>query len=103
MITHRAECDLLQRGYPDVSVEPDAIFVQDGNVWTSAGVTARIDLALALAAGSHHRRPLGHRIAICWVGSVRDLNESGKIQGSNRGRAAVTARSLESPATRIPE
>jgi transcriptional regulator GlxA family with amidase domain len=38
-----------------VSVEPDAIYVNDGNVWTSAGVTAGIDLALALGADDHGR------------------------------------------------
>ena len=36
------------RIYPDVTVDPDPIFVRDGNVWTSAGVTAGMDLALAL-------------------------------------------------------
>lgn len=54
--THWAECDLLTREYPEVSVEPDAIYVHDGNVWTSAGVTAGIDLALALVADDHGRR-----------------------------------------------
>ena len=37
-------------------MDPDAIFVQDGNVWTSAGVTAGIDLALALVADDHGRQ-----------------------------------------------
>jgi transcriptional regulator GlxA family with amidase domain len=54
--THWAECDLLTRNFPAVSVEPDAIYVHDGNVWTSAGVTAGIDLALALVADDHGRR-----------------------------------------------
>jgi len=54
--THWAECTLLQRDYPTVSVEPDSIYVQDGNVWTSAGVTAGIDLALALVADDHGRQ-----------------------------------------------
>lgn len=54
--THWAECDMLSRAYPKVSVEPDAIYVQDGNVWTSAGVTAGIDLALALVADDHGRK-----------------------------------------------
>lgn len=54
--THWAECELLTRKYPAVSVEPDAIYVHDGNVWTSAGVTAGIDLALALVADDHGRR-----------------------------------------------
>ncbi|WP_394771377.1 GlxA family transcriptional regulator [Lacisediminihabitans sp.] len=53
--THWAECDMLARAYPEVSIEPDSIYVQDGNVWTSAGVTAGIDLALALVADDHGR------------------------------------------------
>ncbi len=54
--THWAECAQLEREYPNVSVEPDAIYVKDGNVWTSAGVTAGIDLALALVAEDHGRK-----------------------------------------------
>jgi transcriptional regulator GlxA family with amidase domain len=46
--THWAACDALQRRYPTIDVRPDPIFVRDGNVYTSAGVTAGIDLALAL-------------------------------------------------------
>jgi transcriptional regulator GlxA family with amidase domain len=36
--------------YPKVKLEADRIFVRDGNIWTSAGITAGIDLALAMAA-----------------------------------------------------
>jgi transcriptional regulator GlxA family with amidase domain len=46
--THWRHARLLARAYPDVSVEPDAIFVRDGHVFTSAGVSSGIDLALAL-------------------------------------------------------
>jgi transcriptional regulator GlxA family with amidase domain len=46
--THWAACAALARTYPTVSVDPEPIFVRDGNVYTSAGVTAGIDLALAL-------------------------------------------------------
>jgi len=46
--THWASCADLAERYPAVSVEPDPIFVRDGNVATSAGVTAGMDLALAL-------------------------------------------------------
>ncbi|MEO8987774.1 MAG: helix-turn-helix domain-containing protein [Rhodanobacter sp.] len=46
--THWAHCTELARRFPDVHVEPDPIFVRDGPIWTSAGVTAGIDLALAL-------------------------------------------------------
>ena len=46
--THWRVCDLLARSFPAVEVDPDPIYVRDGNVWTSAGVTAGMDLALAL-------------------------------------------------------
>ena len=46
--THWDSCALLARRYPSITVEPDPIFVRDGNVYTSAGVTAGMDLALAL-------------------------------------------------------
>ncbi|HEY7276738.1 MAG TPA: GlxA family transcriptional regulator [Trebonia sp.] len=46
--THWSQCAALRDQYPAVKVDPDPIFVKDGNVATSAGVTAGIDLALAL-------------------------------------------------------
>jgi transcriptional regulator GlxA family with amidase domain len=46
--THWRQTALLSRAYPQISVEPDAIFVRDGDIYTSAGVSAGIDLALAL-------------------------------------------------------
>jgi transcriptional regulator GlxA family with amidase domain len=45
--THWRQCAELARRYPALCVESDPIFVRDGDVWTSAGVTAGIDLALA--------------------------------------------------------
>src|SRR5258705_4161820 len=45
--THWEWCDVLAGLYPAVTVERDAIFVVDGSVYTSAGVTAGMDLALA--------------------------------------------------------
>jgi transcriptional regulator GlxA family with amidase domain len=46
--THWAYCDRLQRQYPAIEVDGDSIFVEDQGVWTSAGVTAGMDLALAM-------------------------------------------------------
>jgi transcriptional regulator GlxA family with amidase domain len=46
--THWRHARLLARAFPDIRVEPDAIFVCDGDVFTSAGVSSGIDLALAL-------------------------------------------------------
>ncbi len=56
--THWADCGRLDDTYADVTVDLDAIYVNDGNVWTSAGVTAGIDLTLALVADDH-----GHQAA----------------------------------------
>ena len=72
--THWARAAEFARAYPQVRVEPDRIFTRDGAVWTSAGITAGIDLALALIAEDlgeaiakraaqqlvvYHRRPGG--------------------------------------------
>jgi transcriptional regulator GlxA family with amidase domain len=57
--THWAACDALQRNYPSIDVQPDPIFVRDGNVYTSAGVTAGIDLSLSLV-----EEDLGRRAAL---------------------------------------
>ena len=46
--THWMDVERLAKEYPKVRVEPDAIYVRDGNIFTSAGITAGMDLALAL-------------------------------------------------------
>ncbi len=51
--THWRHGRLLSRAYPDVSVELDALFVEDRGVFTSAGVSAGMDLALALVEQDH--------------------------------------------------
>ncbi len=58
-VTHWSVCDDLARRFPAVHVEPDPIFIHDGPVWTSAGVTAGIDLALALV-----EEDLGRAVAL---------------------------------------
>jgi transcriptional regulator GlxA family with amidase domain len=57
--THWSVCDLLARLYPTVDVDPEPIFVRDGHVYTSAGVTAGMDLALALVEDD-----LGREVAL---------------------------------------
>lgn len=51
--THWRHVRLLAAAFPDIRVQPDAIFVRDGEIYTSAGVTAGIDLALALVEQDH--------------------------------------------------
>jgi transcriptional regulator GlxA family with amidase domain len=57
--THWRWCAELARRYPDVTVQSDPIYVRDGHIWTSAGVTAGMDLVLALVEEDH-----GHALAL---------------------------------------
>jgi transcriptional regulator GlxA family with amidase domain len=57
--THWAFCDQLRANFPSVDVKPDSLWVKDDKVYTSAGITAGIDLALALV-----EEDLGRRFAL---------------------------------------
>lgn len=57
-VTHWSDCERLARNFPKVRVDMNAIFVRDGALWTSAGVTAGIDLSLALV-----EEDIGHAAA----------------------------------------
>lgn len=57
--THWDFCQRLSLDYPEITVEPNQIFVQDGNIFTSGGITSGIDLALALL-----EEDWGHEIAL---------------------------------------
>jgi len=59
VVTHWQACDLLAKAVPSACVERDPIYIEDGQLWTSAGVTAGIDMTLALV-----ERDLGHRAAM---------------------------------------
>jgi transcriptional regulator GlxA family with amidase domain len=63
--THWNDCSRLAQCYPNVRVEADPIFIQDGSIWSSAGVTAGIDLALAMVEAD-----VGHSVAMA---VARDL------------------------------
>ncbi|WP_027058788.1 GlxA family transcriptional regulator [Mesorhizobium loti] len=58
-VTHWGRCAEFAKRFPAVRLEPDPIFIRDGNVWTSAGVTAGIDLALSFV-----ETDLGRRVAL---------------------------------------
>lgn len=53
VVTHWRWCEELQQRHPDVTVERDPIFVHDGRIWSSAGVSAGIDLGLAMVEEDH--------------------------------------------------
>lgn len=55
-VTHWDDCKMLADAFPRVQVELDPIYVKDGHVWTSAGITAGIDMALAIVSEDFGRR-----------------------------------------------
>jgi transcriptional regulator GlxA family with amidase domain len=59
VVTHWSFCDRLAREFPKVNVLPNPIFLRDGSTYTSAGITAGIDLSLALVEEDH-----GHQTAL---------------------------------------
>jgi transcriptional regulator GlxA family with amidase domain len=92
--THWSFVDDLARRFPAVRVESDPIFVRDGSVWTSAGVTAGIDLALALV-----EEDLGRTVALAVARYlVMFLKRPG---GQAQFSAALSLQSGEEPFGRL--
>lgn len=57
--THWEGCAKLQKMYPSAQIEDDALYVNDGNLWTSAGASAGIDMALAMLEADHGSKLMG--------------------------------------------
>ena len=94
--THWAMADELSRRYPKVTVEVDRIFVRDGSVYTSAGVTTGIDLALGLIE-EDHGRTMSLRVARALVAYLK--RPAGQSQFSNHLLAQFAA----SPPVRLAQ
>jgi transcriptional regulator GlxA family with amidase domain len=77
--THWASLDDFGRRYPEVKLDADRIFIRDGDIWTSAGISAGIDLALALIEDDH-RALVARRTAQQLV--VHQRRPGGKLQFS---------------------
>lgn len=92
--THWVGCEELTRRYPQVTVEPDRIFVRDGPVVTSAGVTAGIDLALAMVEEDHGTEVA--RTAARWL-IVFLQRPGGQSQFSQRLETPVPSESVLRP------
>ena len=97
--THWNVCARLARAYPQITVEPDPIFVEDGNVWTSAGVTAGMDLSLALVEADLGREAalLTARQLVLFVqrsGGQAQFDRAAR-RPTRRARPAARARDLD--------
>jgi transcriptional regulator GlxA family with amidase domain len=88
--THWAAAEQLARDYPSVTVDADAIHVRDGKLRTAAGVTAGLDLALALVE-EDLGRDIAKRVASQLVMFFK--RPGGQLQFSRKGEAAPSGRS----------
>jgi len=88
VVTHWDHCEALSRHYPSLTVDPDPIFITDGKFRTSAGVTAGMDMALALV-----EEDFGHEIAIATARQlVMDFKRpGGQSQFSDRLTTQLSA------------
>jgi transcriptional regulator GlxA family with amidase domain len=101
-VTHWRSCGRLAREFPDIDVDPEPLFVRDGNIWTTAGVTAGIDLTLSLIEDDH-KAALASRVARRLVvymkrpGGQRQYSEPMELQ---EAAAAPYGKLLQSIASR---
>jgi transcriptional regulator GlxA family with amidase domain len=88
--THWAVAERLVREFPGVSVDADALHIRDRRLWTAAGVTAGLDLALALV-----EEDLGREVAMRVAGQLVMFfkRPGGQMQFSRKGEAAPVGRS----------
>jgi transcriptional regulator GlxA family with amidase domain len=88
--THWASCDVLAERHPDVRMFPDRIYVRDRDRWTSAGVTAGVDLFLAIVEADHGAE-LAHQAAGWLVVFVRRPGGQSQFSAQLRAQRATTA------------
>ncbi len=78
--THWAYAELFRRHFPDVDLDPDVLFVDDGDVLTSAGVAAGIDLCLHVVRRDHGSQLANRTARRCVVPPWRDGGQSQFIE-----------------------
>lgn len=98
--THWGDLHELRTRYPKVQVVPDAIYTRDGAIWTSAGITAGMDLALAMVAADHGQR-LALKVAKRMV--MASKRSGGQSQFSSQLQMQDLPRQFEQLATWIAD
>ncbi len=88
--THWEDCGHLQESFPDVDVRPDSIYMQDGNLWTSAGITSGIDMALAMVEEDY-----GHALALLVARNLVVFMK--RPGGQSQFSAPLQSQSIEGP------
>jgi transcriptional regulator GlxA family with amidase domain len=98
--THWAEADTLQRLFPAVRVDPDVLFIDDGDVLTSAGAAAGIDLCLHVIRRDHGSAVANLAARVCVVPPRREGGQAQYVRrpvppAGDGGTAATRAWALE--------
>lgn len=91
LTTHWAAAEAFAQAYPSVAVDADALYVRDGKLRTGAGVTAGLDLALALVEEDLGRE-IARRVAAQLVMFFK--RPGGQLQFSRKGEARPAGRSV---------
>jgi|KBSSwiStaDraftv2_1062776.scaffolds.fasta_scaffold01867_9 transcriptional regulator GlxA family with amidase domain len=92
--THWSAAETFQKYYPAVRVEADSLYVKDGNVWTSGGVTSGIDMSLAMVEADHGRW-LATRIARQLVLTARRVGNQAQYSFELKAQAGRYAELVE--------
>jgi transcriptional regulator GlxA family with amidase domain len=92
--THWSALDLLQQMRPQIQVQRDRIYVRDGPIWTSAGVTTSIELALALVEDD-----LGHAVAM----DIARTLALPMLRGGDQPQVSPTLQAQETASHRLRE
>lgn len=98
--THWALADLFRTWYPQVALDPDVLFIDDGDVLTSAGAASGLDICLHLIRKDHGSEVANHVARMCVVPPWRDGGQAQYIEfpvpeTSNNGTAAARQWALE--------
>jgi transcriptional regulator GlxA family with amidase domain len=98
--THWALVDVFRRWYPGVAVDPDALFIDDGDVLTSAGAASGVDVCLHLIRADHGSGVANRVARVCVVPPWRDGGQAQYIErpvpeASGNGTSATRAWALE--------
>lgn len=88
--THWEDCTHLQDSFAEIDVRPDSIYIQDGGVWTSAGITSGIDMALAMVEEDY-----GHALALLVARNLVVFMK--RPGGQSQFSAPLQSQSVEGP------
>lgn len=92
--SHWSVVDLMQKRFPAIAVDPAALYVQDGSIWTAGGVTTGIDMSLAMVEADCSRLVAG-RVAGALVMSARRIGNQSQYSVQLRAQTGRYAQLVD--------